>query len=414
MGVYPGTMRVVTRTLQTDARFARRTDWDRSPSELHGASLPVIEDMPPLDLTESNPTNCGFERSASDILEPLQNPESLHYRPEPKGLLSARESIAAYYLDHRASVSPEQILLTASTSEAYSHLFRLLCEAGDEILIAQPSYPLFAYLADLSDVILRTYPLFYDHGWWIDMAELERAINPRTRAIVVVHPNNPTGHATSVAERDYLQELCRRHQMTLIVDEVFLDYPHSECATLESFATSVHPSLTFVLSGLSKIVALPQMKLGWILALGPDQERLEALARLEIIADTFLSVSAPSQLALPEWLGKAAGIQQQLRGRITSNYDLLRAANLDLDQVEAGWNAILRLPRIFSQETAFEVLRDRAILTHPAHFYGLNDPNRVVLSLIVAPCAIQQAVTRIGDLLVQGCSSEGSGTRRDF
>ena len=387
-----------------DARFARRTAWDRSSSELHDVSLPANADVPLLDLTISNPTSCGFKWNTSELLEPLTNPESLRYTPEPKGLLSARQSIAEYYTDHGARVSPEQILVTASTSESYSYLFRLLCDAGDEVLIAQPSYPLFAYLADICDVTLRFYPLFYDHGWWIDTAELERAITPRTRAIVIVHPNNPTGHLTSASEQRYLHELCRRHRLTLIVDEVFLDYPHHDAARSESFAVSSDPPLTFVLSGMSKIAALPQMKVGWIVALGPDHERLEALDRLEIIADTFLSVSAPSQLALPAWLAKASRIQRQIRERIASNLNLLRTTDMDLYEVAAGWSAILRLPRCFTHETAFETLRHQSVLTHPTHFYGLNDANRVVLSLIVPSSTMQEATERMRELITQSSS----------
>ena len=193
-------------------------------------------------------------------------------------------------------------MLTTSTSEGYGYLFRLLCDAGDEVLVAQPSYPLFDFLADLEDVRLKSYPLFYDHGWWIDFAELEKRIGPRTKAVVLVHPNNPTGHATGAGERERLEEICVRHGLALIVDEVFLDYPFEESARLGSFAVGPHPVLTFVLSGMSKIAGLPQMKVGWIAAFGPEGVRREAMERLEVIADTFLSMNAPVQGALPGWL----------------------------------------------------------------------------------------------------------------
>ena len=299
----------VTFSGRSRSRFSRRTAWNRSPSELEEEFVVASTDGPLLDLTVSNPTACGLGLSASDLLNPLSSIGSLCYSPDPKGLLSARESVTDYYARHGATVAPEHLVLTASTSEAYSYLFRLLCEPKEEILIAQPSYPLFDYLADLSDISLRHYPLFYDHGWWIDTAELEGAITPRTRAIVLVHPNNPTGHLTSSGERDFLFDLCRRYDLTLIVDEVFLDYPHERLADVQSFAQSDSPPLTFVLSGLSKILALPQAKISWILALGPEKEKAEALARLDIIADTFLSVSTLSQLACPIWLQKAPEVQ---------------------------------------------------------------------------------------------------------
>ncbi len=195
------------------------------------------------------------------------------YDPDPRGMRSAREAVAGYYADHGADIDPDSVVMTTSTSEGYGYLFRLLCGAGDEVLVAQPSYPLFDFLADLEDVRLRPYPLFYDYGWWIDFAELERRIGPRTRAIVVVHPNNPTGHTTGAEERARLEEICARHGLVLIVDEVFLDYPLREGETLTSFAVGPHPVLTFCLSGMSKIAGLPQMKAGWIVGLGPERER---------------------------------------------------------------------------------------------------------------------------------------------
>lgn len=380
---------------ETRSRFARRTAWDRAPSELEQTSLAQQTGDAPLDLTSSNPTTCGFNLRPPEILDPLLHIGALSYTPSSKGLLSAREAVATYYAEHGASISPGKIILTASTSEAYSHLFRLLCDPGDEVLIAQPGYPLFNYLADLSDVQLRAYPLFYDHGWWIDRVELDRAVTPKTRAIIVVHPNNPTGHPTSAVERSHLHSLCLRHRLSLIVDEVFLDYPHPATPPIESFATAPAPNLTFVLNGLSKVAALPQMKLGWILTLGPDRDREEASARLEIIADTFLSISTPAQLAAPAWLANAPRAQKQIRDRIAQNLALLRRADFDLYEVAAGWSAILRLPAIFNTESAFATLREAGILTHPAYFYGLDDPNRVVLSLIVPLDTMQQAIDRI-------------------
>jgi alanine-synthesizing transaminase len=299
---------------------------------------------------------------------------------------SAREAVAGYYTGHWADVDPDAVVLTTSTSEGYGYLFRLLCDAGDEVLVAQPSYPLFDFLADLEDVRLRAYPLFYDYGWWIDFAELERRIGPRTRAIVVVHPNNPTGHATGAVERGELEGICARHGLALIVDEVFLDYPLGEAITerwLESFAVGPHPVLTFVLSGMSKLAGLPQMKVGWMVGLGPEEVRRQAMGRLEVIADTFLSMNAPAQLALPVWLAGRGEIQRQILERVRGNLKLAMGCGVEVLQVEAGWSAILRLPqRAGGGEVAEELLREVGVVVHPGSFYGIAETGRVVVSLI--------------------------------
>src|SRR5580698_4278491 len=235
-------------------RLSVRTGWDVGES---GFAAAIREAQAAgrrlVDLTVSNPTVCAFEYDAEAILRPLARVEGLTYDPDPRGLRSARKAVAGYYADHGANVDADAVVLTTSTSEGYGYLFRLLCDAGDEVLVAQPSYPLFDFLADLEDVRLRSYPLFYDYGWWIDFAELERRIGPRTKAIVVVHPNNPTGHATVGSERVRLEEICARCGLALIVDEVFLDYPLAKGGRLRSFAVGPHPVMTFVLSGMSKI-----------------------------------------------------------------------------------------------------------------------------------------------------------------
>jgi aspartate/methionine/tyrosine aminotransferase len=274
-------------------------------------------------------------------------------------------------------------------------LFRLLCEAGDEVLVAQPSYPLFDFLADLEDVRLRTYPLFYDYGWWVDFAELERRIGPRTRAIVVVHPNNPTGHATKAAERARLEEICARYGLALIVDEVFLDYPLGE-EGLRSFAVGPHPVLTFVLSGMSKIGGLPQMKVGWIAGFGPEEVRRQALGRLEVIADTFLSMNAPVQLALPQWLTGRRRIQGQILGRVRENLACAVGLGVEVLEVEAGWSAILRLPQVTSGgDAAAELLRGWDVVVHPGAFYGIGEAGRVVVSLIGPAGEFSEGLKRV-------------------
>jgi alanine-synthesizing transaminase len=378
-------------------RFSQRTGWDTGESafaaairEAHAAGRRLV------DLTVSNPTTCGFEYDADAVLGPLSDARALAYDPDPCGMRSAREAVAAYYAEHDAEVDPDALVLTTSTSEGYGYLFRLLCDSGDEVLVAQPSYPLFDFLADLEDVRLRSYPLFYDYGWWIDFAELERRIGPRTRAVVVVHPNNPTGNAIKAAERIKLEEICIRHGLALIVDEVFLDYPVEADAELSSFAAGRHPVLTFVLSGMSKIAGLPQMKTGWILTLGPEEIRREALSRLEVIADTFLSMNAPAQFALPRWLSMRQGIQIQILARVRQNMTAISAAGIDVLKLEAGWSAILRLPRLEDGDAlGIRLLQECGVVVHPGSFYGIAEGGRVVVSLITQLAPFVQGMALI-------------------
>ncbi len=336
------------------------------------------------DLTASNPTACGFAYDVASILEPLDNAEALRYEPDPMGLRAAREAVSRYYRDHGAGVDAEQILLTTSTSEAYSFLFRLLCDPGDEVLIGQPGYPLFDFLAQLDDVRLVPYELFYDHGWHLDLEALRRRVTPRTRAIAVVHPNNPTGHFTRDTERAAIEALCLEHGLALIVDEVFLDYRHAGCEAGESFATGSHPVPTFVLSGLSKVAALPQMKCAWMACFAEPQ----ALQRLEVISDTFLSMSAPIQHAFPAWLGQRQALQGQIRGRVEHNLANLDAILLQQSlvtrlQVDAGWYAVLRIPGVQTEEeTALELLLQRGVVVHSGGFFGFAGPGWLVVSLL--------------------------------
>jgi alanine-synthesizing transaminase len=364
-------------------RFSARTGWDVGESGFARAIREArLAGRRLYDLTVSNPTVCGFSYDAEAILAPLADAGALAYDPDARGMRRAREAVAEYYRGHGAAVDPDALVLTTSTSEGYGYLFRLLCDAGDEVLVAQPSYPLFDFLADLEDVRLQPYPLFYDFGWWIDFAELERRIGPRTRAIVVVHPNNPTGHGTKAAERQRLEEICASRGLALIVDEVFLDYSLERADTekLVSFAVGPHPVLTFVLSGMSKIAGLPQMKAAWIATLGPEAVRQEALGRLEVIADTFLSMNAPVQGALPSWLEERKGIQQQILERVRENLACAERLGLGVLRLEAGWCAILRLPR--SEDVAGELLDECGVIVHPGTFYGIAEAGRVVVSLI--------------------------------
>lgn len=375
--------------------FSSRTNWDTEESAFAAEVRRLRSSgMEVFDLTISNPTVCGFEYDRRAILDPLLNNQSLVYGAEPFGMLCAREAVAGYYQRHGAFVDPGAVVLTTSTSEAYSYIFRLLCDAGDEVLIARPSYPLFDFLADLDDVRLRTYPLFYDFGWWIDFAPLESSIGPRTRAIVVVHPNNPTGHATSATERRRLEELCLRHGLALIVDEVFLDYGIGS-APITSFSVGPHPVLTFCLSGLSKIAGLPQMKVSWVTVFGPEPKRAEALRRLEVTADTFLSMNAPAQLALPHWLQSSAGLQAQIRSRVRENLEVLLELGLRVLQVEAGWSAIVCTSQAFSDEEPHLAVLHKGVLVHPGSFYGMSERNRVVVSLLVPTAQFRAGAMRM-------------------
>ena len=364
------------------ARFSGRTGWDlRASSFATAVRVARADGRRLIDLTVSNPTVCGFEYDAAGILGPLGNVEALLYDPDPRGMLVAREAVVVYYRDQGAEVSADDIVLTTSTSEAYSFVFRLLCDAGDEVLIARPSYPLFDFLAELEDVTLRSYPLFYDHGWWIDFAELERAITERTRAVVVVHPNNPTGHATAAEERKRLEEVCVRRGLALIVDEVFLDYPLMEGTVIGSFAVGPHPVPTFVLSGMSKVAGLPQMKAAWVAVCGPATFRAEAMSRLEVVADTFLSMNTPVQLALPSWLAGREGVRGQILARVRANVRAAAECGVEMLRMEGGWSAVLRLPQR-PGEAALELL-EAGVVVHPGQFYGMAERGRVVVSLIV-------------------------------
>jgi len=366
--------------------FASRTGWALAPNRFSAAlERHRASGREALDLTESNPTRCGFAYDPS-LLAALGDGRGLAYDPHPKGLCVAREAICGYYRQRSAEVDPEQVILTASTSEGYSFLFRLLCDPGDEVLVPAPSYPLFEFLASIQDVKLVSYPLIYDHGWQIDLHGLSEALAPRTRAILVVHPNNPTGSFVKPAEMDVLDALCRERQVALVADEVFLDYVHDGVAR-PSFA-SPRQALTFTLSGISKICALPQMKLAWIVAGGAPELAREAIARLEVIADTYLSVGTPVQLALPEFLARREGIQRQVKERVAANLSkldrqlALQESVRRLD-VEGGWYAVVRVPVTRSDEDlAIELLERHSVIVHPGHFYDFPDEGYLVVSLI--------------------------------
>ena len=365
--------------------FSTRTNWDLAENDFTVAVRKARASVGELfDLTVSNPTDCDFLYVAEALLKPLSQLEAMHYEPDPLGMATARAAVAQYYRDAGAEVSLERICLTTSTSEAYSFLFRLLCDSGDEVLIARPSYPLFDFIARLDDVRLVEYPLLYDDGWHIDLHSLEQCITPRTRAIVVVHPNNPTGNFASDMERAALEELCSRRDLALIVDEVFLDYSVEEVRP-RSFVAGRSQALTFVLSGLSKVCGLPQMKVSWIAANGPDDAVARAMARIEVIADTFLSMNAPMQQALPHWLTGREELQQQIRRRMQTNLAALdtRLPGTQANRLvmQGGWTVVLRVPRTVQGRPFTEAALERGVVVQPGEFYGLPE-GRVVLSLL--------------------------------
>jgi alanine-synthesizing transaminase len=403
------------------AMFSRRTAWKLTPNPLtialdayrrSGGEL--------LDLTASNPTTVGLHYDPQTILEALASPGALTYRPEPKGLLPARAAVAEYYRKsceaEACQVDPENIVLTVSTSEAYSYIFRLLCDPGDEVLVPTPSYPLFEFLAGLQDVQLVPYPLVYDHGWHIDFYSLEKALAPHSRAIILVHPNNPTGSCIKWEERQRLNRICKERGLALVVDEVFLDYvigeggdscivgrdsiPNPARAPRNTTFACNREALTFTLSGISKICGLPQMKLAWIVTSGPEEVTKDALSRLEVIADTFLSQNAPIQLAAPALLQQRHSIREQLLARIHLNL-----AELDRQlashrlcsrlEVEAGWYVILRVPAIRSDEQlGIELLQKCGVLVQPGYFYDFHGDGYIVLSLITPVSEFQEGIRR--------------------
>jgi alanine-synthesizing transaminase len=386
--------------------FADRTNWDRTPNRLSEAlAAHRAAGKPLLDLTVSNPTECGFHYESTKILQALNNPEALTYEPNPFGLESARRGVAGYYASRGEEVRIEDILLTTSTSEAYSYVFRTLCNPLDEILIPSPSYPLFDFLADIQDVKLVRYPLLYDHGWQIDFHALEQAITPRTKGVIVVHPNNPTGHFTKSSEIGRLNAICSSRQLALIADEVFLDFA-LDGNRVASFALNTL-ALTFTLSGLSKIAGLPQMKAAWLAVSGPGDLKREALARLELIADTYLSVNAPVQLAMPAFLEQRHGFHKQLVSRVRENLaeqDRQVAGQKACSRlaVEGGWYAVLRVPAIRSDEDlALELLNARGVYVHPGHFYGFPADGFLVVSLITKVAELSEGIAKLLELLGQ-------------
>jgi alanine-synthesizing transaminase len=385
--------------------FSQRTNWQLSTNrftreldELRSAGAKL------LDLTVSNPTQCGFVYDQQAILTAFQNANALSYDPQPKGLIEARKEVASYYQrDHHTIVDPETIFLTTSTSEAYSFVFRLLCNPEDEVLVPKPSYPLFDYLADLQDVALVPYSLHYAQGWLVDFHSVLEAITPRTRAILLVHPNNPTGSYLRVEEMEQLNAICRERGIALIVDEVFLDFAFED-EEPKSFAGNAEV-LTFTLSGLSKISALPQMKVAWLVCAGPKTMVNDAVARLEVIADTYLSLNAPTQWAVPTLFEQRRSLQRQLLERVRANRAELRRqmadkSDCEMLESEGGWYGVLRVPANRGDEDRVsELMQKQQVIVHPGHFFDFTKDGFLVVSLITPLGEFAEGLKRLLECL---------------
>jgi alanine-synthesizing transaminase len=352
-----------------------------------------------LDLTETNPTAVGLAYPPG-LLAPLAGQAAERYAPDPLGLRSAREAVAREYARAGAKVDPGQVMLTASTSEAYALLFKLLCDPDDEVLVPQPSYPLFESLTALEAVRARPYRLDYHGGWAIDRESVHRALTARTRAVLVVGPNNPTGSMLRRDDREWLASLCSDRGIAIIADEVFADYPLRPRREAAS-CLGESPTLTFVLGGLSKSAGLPQVKLAWIVVSGPPDAAEQAMERLEVLGDTYLSVSTPVQVAAPSLIEAGRGIRAAIQQRLDTNLaalDRLVAADSAVSVLppEGGWSVVLRVPATQPEEAlVLRLLNEAHVLVHPGFFFDFADEAFLVLSLLPEPDVFETAVRRL-------------------
>jgi aspartate/methionine/tyrosine aminotransferase len=383
--------------------FARRTNWELSENPL---SLALARrkalGREIFDLTESNPTSAGIGYPAATLLGAFNDPDNLVYAPEPAGLWRAREAVSAYFAARGTAVSPGNITLTASTSEAYSFLFRLLADPGDHVLLPAPSYPLFSYLAGISDIEAAYYQLYFDGASWrIDFESIVRAARSgRARAVVLVSPNNPTGSFIAPDELEQLNGLCAHYGMAIISDEVFSDYLSSATSRPYVSLASNAEVLSFALGGLSKALALPQMKLGWIAANGPAGVLKDALGRLEVIADTFLSVNTPVQNACVQWLPQAGSIQGQIMRRVEENRAFLAraaaGAAIFLYPADGGWYAVLKAGlREPEDQWAVRLLEEQGVYVHPGFYFDFPAEGHIVLSLLPRGDVFRAGVERL-------------------
>ena len=372
--------------------FSRRTAWNVEANRI-SAALEVRRraGRPLLDLTETNATIVGLSMPSAEILAALADDRALSYEPTPFGHIAARAAVAAY---HDGAVPLEHVVLTASTSEAYALLFKLLTDPGDRVLVPVPSYPLFDYLARLEHVEPVAFPCVWDDGSWsVDFAALEARIDRRTRAVVVVSPNNPTGAMLTHEEADRLLALCSARDLAVIADEVFADHVLTDARTRVRSLAGRHEALVFVLAGLSKTCLLPQLKAAWIAASGPADTVGEALKRLEIVADTYLSVNTPAQLALPRLLALREVIRPPLMDRLRANRAALDQAFLGSAATalptDGGWSAVVRVPSYpGEEERVLRLIERHGVRVHPGFFFDFPSEGFLVVSLLVPPDAL--------------------------
>lgn len=372
-----------------------RTAWNLSANAL-AARLEAAREAGRqlLDLTESNPTRAGLGWPPERLQAALSRPGVAAHEPDPRGAPAARRAVAAYLAARGSPVGIDRILLTASTSEAYGYLLKLLCDPGDDVLVPAPSYPLLDLLAGLEAVELRRYPLRHDGTWHLDLAALAGAIGPRTRAVLVVSPSNPAGAVLSQADLEALDALCAERDLALIADEVFADTAPPGTPG----ALGVRQALAFHLSGLSKVCGLPQLKVGWIAAAGPEARVGPALARLEVIADTYLSVSGPSQLALEVLLPERQTFLAPLRARLAENRARLeRDAGAPFTPLagRGGWSAVLRVGQTLDEEALCLALLDEGVVVQPGFYFDFESPGYLVISLLPDPGVFTRGIDRV-------------------
>ncbi|MCM8775111.1 MAG: pyridoxal phosphate-dependent aminotransferase [Candidatus Omnitrophica bacterium] len=393
-------------------RFSSRTGWLRTPNPLAALLNSRREKgIQIFDLTLSNPTRANFRYLDPKLLKPFFDTQNLVYDPDPHGLLQARQALCDFYGKKGIRISPEEIFLTASTSEAYGFVFRLLLDPHETVLAPQPSYPLLDYLAGLNDIRIVRYPLHHlthvrkdrvQHGgWYLELEELESRREPAPRAVLLVHPNNPTGNYVAEKERAKINEIVLRDKMTVLCDEVFFDFVLDKKIQRPRSFAGQREVLTFTLSGISKILGLPQMKIAWILVSGPEKEKEEAIQKLEVIADTYLSAGTPSQRALRAWFDMWSTIHGEISNRLKDNLAYLTekfkaAVNVRLLMPEGGWYVMLEVPPIRTdEEWSLLLLEKDDVLIHPGYLFDAEEENLLVLSLLPDPVRFQESIDRL-------------------